>query len=84
LVESVDGTRFVGAAVADTAVLFPDKAAPNISATTFTVPGEVKRILITGLTPSTDYTARREGDRITVSTGGPTTTDPGGVLVTTV
>jgi hypothetical protein len=75
LVESVDGTRFVGAAVADVAVLFPDKPQPNIPGTTITVPGGVQRML---------YTPGRDGDRITISAGGSTMTDHGGVLVTTV
>ncbi len=84
LVESVDGTRFVGAAVADTMVLFPDKSQPNIPGTTIPVPNGVKRMLVTGLTPDTGYTAGRDGDRITISADGPTMTDHGGVLVTTV
>jgi hypothetical protein len=84
LVESVDGTRFVGAAVADTMVLFPDKSQPNIPGTTIPVPNGVTRMLVTGLTPDTGYTAGRDGDRITISASGPTMTDHGGVLVTTV
>jgi hypothetical protein len=84
LVESVDGTRFVGAAVADVAVLFPDKPQPNIPGTTITVPGGVQRMLFTGLTPDTGYTPSRDGDRITISAGGSTMTDHGGVLVANV
>ena len=84
LVESVDGAQFVGAAVADTMVLFPDKAQPNLPGTTITVPNGVKRMLVTGLTPDTGYTASRDGDRITISAGGSATADHGGVLVTTI
>jgi hypothetical protein len=81
LLQSTDGTRFTGAAVAGTAVVFPDELHPDFANTTLAVPAGVTRLLVTGLAPDTGYRTGRDGDRITVSTGGPTTTDHGGVLV---
>ena len=56
----------------------------TFAGTTLAVPGGVTRLLVTGLAPDTGYQTTRDGDRISVSTGGPTTSDHGGVLVVTV
>jgi hypothetical protein len=63
-----------------TAVVFPDDSRPDV-ATTLAVRVGVTRLLVTGLAPDTGYQVIRHGDRVTVSTGGQTRTDHGGVLL---
>jgi hypothetical protein len=64
-----------------TAVVFPDDLRPDADTTTLAVRAGVTRQLVTGLAPDTDCQVIRHGDRVTVSTGGPTRTDHGGVLL---
>jgi hypothetical protein len=84
LVQSTNGTAFAGAVVANTAVLFPVDLGGAFSGTTYFVPGLVAIHLITGLTPNAGYTVVRvaagTGETVTVSSGGPSLTDSGGVL----
>ena len=64
-----------------TAVVFPDDLRPDVANTTLAVRAGVTRQFVTGLAPDTDYQVIRHGDRVSVSTGGPTRTDHGGVLL---
>ncbi len=66
-----------------TAVVFPDDLRPDVTTTTTThaVRAGVTRLLVTGLAPDADHQVIRHGDRVTISTGGRTHTDHGGVLL---
>ena len=64
-----------------TAVVFPDDLRPDVATTTLAVRAGVTRLLVTGPAPDTAYQVIRHGDRVTVSTGGQTRTDHGGVLL---
>jgi hypothetical protein len=85
LVESISGTAFAGAVVAGTAVLFPVELDAPFDGTAYVVPAGVNTHLISGLTPNAGFTVAREpagaGEKITLSAGGPTMADSGGVLL---
>lgn len=85
LVQSTKGTPFAGTVVASTAVLFPVDLGASFAGTTYGVPAPVGTHLITGLAPNAGYTAVRAaagtGETVTISVGGPSLTDSGGVLV---
>jgi hypothetical protein len=85
LLRSVEGSRFVGAAVAGRAVLFPVDANAAVSRLIVYVPTGLRRILVTGLRPGAAYrvTQTRAGRRVRLSlaAGGLTHANGGGVLV---
>ncbi len=84
LLESDAGTRFAGALVKDTVVLFPVDLADTIDELTYTVPTGTFRHLITGLTPGGAFEVTTEDDGVdfvvTIRSGGDATADDGGVL----
>ena len=79
VVRSSAGASYEGAVVGDSAVLFP-VAMTGGGPTTVALPADVKRVLVTGLTPAGAYTATRSGTGISVSDGGSLKADEGGVL----
>ncbi|MDT5091483.1 MAG: hypothetical protein QOH60_846 [Mycobacterium sp.] len=81
LLTSRAGVPYVGTAFGDTAVLFPVNLGGDVASTTVNVPQGVKRILVTGLTKSAGYRVESGGSEVTVTAGGATQTDGGGVLV---
>lgn len=78
------GTRFEGAAVGTTAVLFPYALGGSSTSFTYKAPATVKRHLITGLRPGGAYTvtvaASSSGVTVSVKSGGSQRADSGGVL----
>jgi hypothetical protein len=77
---AMDGTR-----VGSSAVLFGRNLAPMITTTSFVVPSTTTKTYVTGLKPGTGYTVtttvEAAGIRVTVTVGGSTTADAGGVIV---
>ena len=84
VIQSSSGPAFTGAAVADTAVMFPVNAAYTFSTLTYSVPAAVTGQLVTGLTPNGLYTVKLQavsgGTQVTISAGGTAKADSGGVL----
>lgn len=88
MVRSSDGSAYEGATVAGTAVLFAVDLGRDVSTTTVTVPVDVNRVLVTGLSKDGGYrveTKRNpDGTELTVAPGGDATADGGGVLAVTI
>ena len=80
LVTSTAGTSMAGAAFNDTVVMFPTDLVP-ITSVTYTAPPNTKAHLVTGLTPNAGYKVVQKGSEVTVTPGGDTKADRGGVLV---
>lgn len=81
LLRSTAGTPYEGATVATTAVVFPVELAGPPASTTLPVPPGVTRVLVTGLAPATGYRVDQQpGGDLTVTPGGTTMSDSGGVL----
>jgi hypothetical protein len=80
-VASSGGTPFDGAAVAGTLVLFRTDLDGDFESLAVEVPGDVTRVLVTGLEPGASYTATLDGGELTVRPGTGLTADSGGVLV---
>ena len=84
LLRSTGGVTYEGAALDANAVLFPVDVTAAADTTTVSVPGGVKTVLVTGLNKDAGYRIEtRPGDggtEVTVSSGGDTKTDGGGVL----
>jgi hypothetical protein len=80
LVEANESTPFVGAVVGATAVLFPASTgvAPGVE---LNLPASVSSVIVTGLMPSTHYTALFNGSHLDVQAGSGPSTDAGGVLI---
>jgi hypothetical protein len=76
----VRGDAYEGAAVGDTAVVFPVVLGKDVTGTSLSVPAGVKRLLVTGLAPDTGYRTDVSGIEVRVQSGGDSTTDGGGVL----
>lgn len=83
-VTSTSGTAYVGAVVAGTAVLFPADLGGPFESTTYQVPEDTLRHLITGLEPGASYdvdvTATASGAEVTVRLGSTLRADGGGVV----
>ncbi|MCE9579399.1 MAG: hypothetical protein K8W52_40125 [Deltaproteobacteria bacterium] len=79
-IASTVGTPYAGARVGTTAVLFKVNLADAFTSTTYTVAGATTH-LVTGLAPQSGYTVTRSGDTVTVTAGGSSMADAGGVLV---
>ncbi|MFO0757644.1 MAG: hypothetical protein U0359_14200 [Byssovorax sp.] len=82
---STAGTPFDGAAIGSTAVLFPANHHVPVPMVTFTVPAEVTKIFVTGLSPKSGYnvvqSVLKTGEvSVTVTVGTQMTSDEGGVL----
>ncbi|MDT5346892.1 MAG: hypothetical protein QOH91_179 [Mycobacterium sp.] len=84
LLTSHAGTAYEGAAVTDTAVLFPVDIGPDVTTATVTVPPGVTRILVAGLKKDSGYRVETRGTELTISAGGDTVTDSGGTLHVTI
>lgn len=84
VVQSSEGASYLGAIVAQTAVLFPDELGLPFASTRFGVPAGVTRIYVAGLLPGNGYRIDEHsaaGQRvITVTAGGERIADAGGVL----
>ena len=80
----IRGTAYEGAIVGATGVVFPITLGRNDSPVTIAVPGGVSRLLVTGLDKNAGYRVERRGGDITVTPGGETRTDGGGVLAVTI
>jgi hypothetical protein len=80
LLTSRAGTAYTGAAVGNTAVLFRVDLSGDVIATTVAVPPGVTRVLVTGLAKDTGYHVEKRGTDVTISRGGTTVADRGGVL----
>jgi hypothetical protein len=83
LMTSRAGTAYEGAAVGDTAVVFPVDLDGEVATTTIGVPQGVKRVLITGFAKNKGYRVESKGGEVAVTAGGDSQTDGGGVLVVT-
>jgi hypothetical protein len=81
LVRSNDGTEFEGAAVAGTLVLFTKSPSDEFGGVSFVRPGGVTRTFVTGLEPGGMYSVSASGQSVTITTGGTTRAEDGGVLV---
>jgi hypothetical protein len=84
LLTSRAGTAYVGAAVKDTAVVFPVDIGADVATTSVGVPPNVSRVFVTGLAKSAGYRVESGGGVVTVTAGGASQTDGGGVLVVTI
>ena len=80
-VTSSAGTAYEGAAVNGVVVMFPVSITPPFASVTYTVPGGTVAQLVTGLTPGAGYAVAQNGATVTVTPGGGTNADSGGVLV---
>ncbi len=84
-IQSFAGTLFEGSIVKNIAVLFPNVWNAAFSTTSYTVPSSVTSQIVTGLTPNGGYTVNLtpNGNNVTVTitNGGSTLADAGGVLV---
>jgi hypothetical protein len=81
LLRSLSGTRFEGALVAGTAVLFPVKLG-IVQGTVMRIPATgLRRVLVTGLEPGRSYSASLSSGRLTLNPGGEKKADRGGLLV---
>ncbi|MDT5346801.1 MAG: hypothetical protein QOH91_88 [Mycobacterium sp.] len=80
----IRGTAYEGAIVGAIGVVFPITLGRNDSPVTIAVPGGVSRLLVTGLDKNAGYRVERRGGDITVTPGGETRTDGGGVLAVTI
>lgn len=82
-VHSTSGTAFEGAMFANTVVMFPVNI-PGFASTTYTVPSAVTQHVITGLAPGGLYTVTvtpgAGGNTVSITKGGATKADAGGVL----
>ena len=81
LVTSTSGTPYEGAAAGGVVLMFPVDLATPFASVSFAVPGGTVAKLVTGLAPGADYTVAESGGTVTVTPGGPTKADAGGVLV---
>jgi hypothetical protein len=81
VVTSTGGTAYEGAAANGVVVMFPVDIATPFAAVTYTVPGGTVAQLVTGLTPGAGYTVAENGGSVTVTLGGTTMADSGGVLL---
>lgn len=85
LVQSTAGSNFDGAVFKNMVVLFPLHVGNVISTTTYTVPSTVTKSIITGLTPNASYTLSTQmvngAKQVTLTSGGASMADAGGVLV---
>jgi hypothetical protein len=84
LLTSRAGTAYVGAAVVDTAVVFPVDIGTDVTTTSVAVPSSVTRVIVTGLAHNAGYRVETGSGEVTVTAGGDTQTDGGGVLVVTI
>lgn len=84
LVQSSSGTVYDGAVFNKTAVLFARDMYGTFSSTTFSVPQEIASIVVTGLKARGGYTVAQTTANgtttTTITVGGPTLADSGGVL----
>ncbi|MBK8252049.1 MAG: hypothetical protein IPK82_05210 [Polyangiaceae bacterium] len=84
LIRSTSGTAYEGAAVHETAVVFPRDFGEPPTALAYDAPSSVKTHVITGLSPQKGYTItlKAAGDKVSVSVaeGGSEKSDKGGVL----
>ena len=86
LIASTAGVGYDGAVIGGThAVLFKKSFSSSVSTTTFVVPASVSHVYVTGLKANTGYTVAStvvaSGVEITVSLGGTSMSDAGGVLI---
>ena len=81
LVTSTGGTAYEGVAVNGIVVMFPVDLATPFASVTYAAPGGTVAQLVTGLTPGAAYTVAQNGASVTVTPGGPTKADAGGVVV---
>jgi hypothetical protein len=80
LVRSTGGTPYEGAALPDVVVMFPVDVGP-VASVAYTAPAGAKAHVITGLAPSAGYTVAMTNGSITITPGGDSKADSGGVLV---
>jgi hypothetical protein len=88
MVKGAGGSPFVGAAFGPNAVIFPVNVdEKGASAAAFVLPAGVKRVLVTGLAPGAAYAVAKKpagaGIEVSVSAGGGSKADGGGVLLVT-
>jgi hypothetical protein len=81
LVSSTGGTPFEGAAVHGVLVLFPVDIATPFASVAYAPPSGTTAQLVTGLAPGAGYNVAMQGATITITPGGSTKADSGGVLV---
>jgi hypothetical protein len=77
---SSTGTPFAAVAIAGSAVLFPVDLGGSFDQVTVEVPGDVHRVLVTGLDAGGGYDVTVAGNTVTVARGGAVQADAGGVL----
>jgi hypothetical protein len=84
LLQSTNGPEFAGVLVANTAIFFPVNLYVPVTNLTYYVLGHPALHLVTGLPANSAYTVTRttvgSGEVLSISAGGPTLTDSGGVL----
>ena len=82
--QSTGGVAFDGAVFAGAAVYFPVTASGAFTGTTLTAPAGVTVMLVAGLTPNASYSVNIQssgtGNTVSISPGGGTAADSGGVL----
>jgi hypothetical protein len=87
LVQSSSGTPFSGAIIRSTVVLFPENLDTPFSTMTYTVPAATTTHWITGLKSDQGYTVATQTAgsdlKVTITPGGETKADSGGVLIWT-
>jgi hypothetical protein len=76
-----DTANWDGVLVGDVAVLFPRGYAAASLPLTITLPASAATILVTGLPANSGYTIARNGNMLTINSGGTQQSDAGGVLV---
>lgn len=81
LIESTSGTPYVGTAVNGTAVVFLANFGAEVSETSFSVPDDVSRILVTGLGPDAMYNIALDGGQVNITIGNTLQADSGGVII---
>ncbi len=85
LIQSSGGTSYAGAVVKNVAALFPVDITTSFVTVIYTVPASVTEQYVTGLKPNTGYNVaiQKKGNdsQVTITLGGPSQTDVGGVLV---
>jgi len=80
-IASTGGTAYEGAAVNGIVVMFQVDIATPFASVQYTAPGGTVAQLVTGLTPGAGYTVAQNGASVTVTPGGASKADSGGVLV---
>jgi len=84
LVSSTSGSKFEGAVVGSTAVLFSVNYSQAFTGLTYTVPASVNSHYVSGLTKSTGYSVSKSsgpnGITVTITAGGTIVSDGAGVL----